>query len=241
MFSKVVLLSFPSFVSQDSSLLLCPKLQKCFFFPFALMAQSDIQISFFSPLQIYYAKPYFDFCVSCFFSFFLQIKNALHFINFISTHIVFYVLNICCYFLFLFVLHICFITGTSAWLSEGCCKTAVKSCQKVPFPLNVILLWRGRCQSRSAEGGADFKSENIYVIFIQVRHYTITKHSPISSVVVMPSPMQCILNCERSLFVSCDVCNFWNYVAVISPHASVRQRSAPLIQPLQGWQTDVSL
>lgn len=89
--------------------------------------------------------------------------------------------------------------------------------------------------------GADFKSENIYVIFIQVRHYTITKHSPISSVVVMPSPMQCILNCERSLFVSCDVCNFWNYVAVISPHASVRQRSAPLIQPLQGWQTDVSL
>lgn len=73
-----------------------------------------------------------------------------------------------------------------------------------------------------------------------MRHYTITKHSPISSVVVMPSPMQCILNCERSLFVSCDVCNFWNYVAVITPHASVRQGSAPLIQPLQGWQTDVS-
>lgn len=55
---------------------------------------------------------------------------------------------------------------------------------------------------------ADIKIENIYVIFIQVRHYDKT----ISSVLVMQSPMHCLLNCESNLCVM-SVVNF----GVISP------------------------
>lgn len=68
-----------------------------------------------------------------------------------------------------------------------------------------------------AAEGDNHKSENIYVIFIEVRHYMI---KTISSVLVMQSPMQCLLNSNVKVVKLCHVhiVYFWNYVAVIFPY-----------------------